>query len=82
MSKRLFIDHADLEISDMVDYLNEVATLLKEGHYTQGAGWELRDECGHCDGTGKLVNPAHQSGGHIVDETSVDCTLCKGSGLV
>lgn len=39
---------------------------------------EIKEEvCEGCGGTGKIIYPAHQQAGEIIDEREEDCSLCN-----
>lgn len=42
-----------------------------------GFGKYFYQECEDCEGTGEVISQAHQSGGDIVDETTVPCHCTK-----
>lgn len=72
--------------SDMVDVLNEVATMIQKG-YTSGyhPGWSMdgtyEEDCDYCEGMGeRTVSVEGDSGvGEIQKE---ECGRCKGTGKI
>lgn len=74
-------------MEDFVDYLNEIATMVKDGTYG-GLGWRVVKECEVCGGSGRIeqiVSPEAELGSEStllsdVPEPWVECEKCNGSG--
>jgi|tagenome__1003787_1003787.scaffolds.fasta_scaffold16842941_1 hypothetical protein len=42
---------------------------------------EDKEKCRACDGVGSRTFPAEQIAGEIIDERTVECRMCKGTGV-
>lgn len=40
----------------------------------------MAKKCDLCNGSGKVTLPAFQLAGNIVDEQTIDCSACRGTG--
>lgn len=40
------------------------------------------ETCELCEGTGQYVVPAYEEAGQIVDEQTVTCSVCRGTGVM
>lgn len=75
----------------IIDKLNDLFDNMIQIHVTSGSHFdpEYADvpsdicflACPFCGGFGEIIEPAKQQGSDVVDEVTLDCRACDGSGF-